>query len=478
MWFAAATVGLASLTSPPANAEPSLPKPGPKAETQAPKATAKLDTNAVIAEAVKAYKAGQYGPAAVMLAKELKENPDDGKLHYYLGLALKKQGMDTKALRELEMAVRLCPDDMIASFAQEKLENLNQPKPVAATAVAAQNKDWFGNITSGISNSIGSLLGQKSKAVTSSTDSSPPPPPAWPDFLGSAKKAISQGQEIVKKASRGEAYNNRRQDGPAEVMSMGEMLSLAERSHAMNLPDWASHADGVKVYPQAPEGSPAWDYWISRFKKSFQHLLMRHIDEEALDQIRGAAACIFSVDRQGNLRGQIYASTADPKLNKCLVESIRELNHSRILAFPSNSQVTGWNFQMTWNFGTLLTYLHFFHAKQKLIDEARAQAELELTRARILAEKEQEKAKRAKALKLALEKKRQFEKKLQAQMAAQVKTEVAGHVIGQSTVRELKAVALELKDLTPVKPPPGGFDGDPFAGITDDTIQSWPDLNH
>lgn len=56
-----------------------------------------------------------------MLARELKENPDDGKLHYYLGLALKKQGMDTKALRELEMAVRLCPDDMIASFAQEKL---------------------------------------------------------------------------------------------------------------------------------------------------------------------------------------------------------------------------------------------------------------------------------------------------------------------------------------------------------------------
>lgn len=438
---------------------------------------ARADTKATIAEAVKAYKAGQYGPAAVLLAKELKENPDDGKLHYYLGLALKKQGYDVKALRELEMAVRLCPDDMIASFAQEKLDNLSQPRP-AASPPKAESKDWLANITSGISDSINQVFGGKKNAGASGAAAVPDAPAAGPfDFFGSAKQALKQGKDLVKKVGGAANYNNRRQEGPAEVMSMSEMLNLAERSRTMNLPDWASHGDGVKVFAQAPEGSAAWDYWISRFKKSFQHLLMRHIDSEALEQTRGAAACIFSVDRQGNLRGQIYASTADAKLNKCLVETIRELNHSRILAFPSNSGISGWNFQMTWNFGTLLTYLHFFHARQKLIDEARVQAELALTQARIQAEKEKEKAKRAKALRLAEEKRREFEKKLQAQMANQVKTEVMGHVVGQPTIRELKAVALELKDLTPVKMPAGGVEADPFAGITDDTIQSWPDLN-
>lgn len=60
MSFAAATVGLASLATPPAKSEPTLPKSEAKAETQAPKATVKLDTNAVIAEAVKAYKAGVW----------------------------------------------------------------------------------------------------------------------------------------------------------------------------------------------------------------------------------------------------------------------------------------------------------------------------------------------------------------------------------------------------------------------------------
>lgn len=430
------------------------------------------DSKAVIGQAVKYYKAGQFGPAAVLLARELKENPDDGQLHYYLGLALKKQGLDKTALHELEMAVRLCPDDMIASFAQEKLENLSQPRPTVREATAPAKGDWFGNITSGISSSFNQLMGKKNSDPQVQSQ----PAFVWPDLFGSAKKAVKQGQELVKKAS-GSAYNNRRVEGPAEVMSMGEMLSLAERSKSMNLPDWSSHGDGVKVYPQAPEGTAAWDYWISRFKKSFQHLLMRHIDKEAIDLTRGAAACIFSVDREGNLRGQIYASTADPKLNKCLVETIRELNHSRILAFPANSQISGWNFQMTWNFGTLLNFLHIYHERQRLIEEAKVQAELALTQARLAAEKEKEKAARAKALRLALEKKKQIEKQLQAQIARQVKTEVQGHVVGQPTERELKAVALELKDLTPVKPPEGGFDGDPFAGISDDTIQSWPDLN-
>ncbi len=129
---------------------------------------------------------------------------------------------------------------------------------------------------------------------------------------------------------------------------------------------------------------------------------------------------------------------------------------------------------MSWNFGVYLAIVKRYNEQQEreeavqaLIRLAKEEAELKAT---MLAEKE----KRAKAKKLAAEK--ALKAKLLKAMP-EAKQEVAGRVITPGAERELKAVALELKDLTPVGPNAAQPSEDPFASIDDQTINSWPDLN-
>ena len=432
-----------------------------------------LDSKTAVKMALKAYKAGKFGEAANLLLTDLKEHPDDSKTHYYLGLALKKQGYDMSALKELEMAARLAPPEMITSFAQEKLEGLDKP---VLPAAPAKPKDWFAQMTSSVTDFMG---------LTKPTTSKPEEKPAtlaafeMPDLFGSMKDAIRNGKKMIKGASSGgQESSRRRTGGPAEIMHMGEMLDLVEKSKSINVPAWASHAEGLTVYHQAPENIPEWDYWIARFKRSIQHVLLKRLNAESTDQVRGAAAAIFSVDRKGNLHGSIYATTADSILNKCLVEAIRDLNHSRILAFPANSNISGWNFQMTWNFGKMLAYVHNYReqAKQReAINELTAllAADTQL-KAKILKAKNERELK-AKMKKLAKQKELATKAKL-IEQTREIKAEVEGHIMTKPTVKELRAVTLELNDLntTPGAPIP---EGDPFASIDDNKILSWPDLN-
>ena len=447
-----------------------------KDNTKEEKKALKLDSKTAVKLALKAYKSGNYGEAANLLLNDLKEHPDDSKTHYYLGLALKKQGYDMSALKELEMAARLAPPEMIGAFAAEKLEGLDKAALPVLPAAPAKPKDWFAQMTSSVTDFIGLTKPEANKPINSEK------PAASanfeiPDLFGSMKDANRSGKKMIKTASG--ASPSRRTSGPAEIMHMDEMLDLVEKSKTINVPAWASHAEGLTVYSQAPEGTPEWDYWIARFKRSIQHVLLKRLNAESTDQVRGAAAVIFSVDRKGNLHGSIYASTADSVLNKCLVGAIRDLNHSRILAFPANSNITGWNFQMTWNFGKMLAYVHNYREQVKqaeaikqLTDALAADAQI---RAKILKAKSERELK-AKMKKLAKEKDLVTKAKLLEQNR-EIKAEVEGHIMTKPTIKELRAVTLELNDLNTAAGAPV-VDGDPFASIDDNKILSWPDLNH
>ncbi len=431
-----------------------------------------LDSKTAVKMALKAYKSGKFGEAANLLLTDLKEHPDDSKTHYYLGLALKKQGYDMSALKELEMAARLAPPEMISSFAEEKLDGLDKSSlPVAP----AKPKDWFSQMTTSVTEFMGF-----SKPVASKADEKPAPTQVFemPDLFGSMKDAIRNGKKMIKTASGQSQSSRHSTGGPAEIMHMDEMLDLVEKSKTINVPAWASHTEGLTVYHQAPENIPEWDYWIARFKRSIQHVLLKRLNAESTDQVRGAAAAIFSVDRKGNLHGSIYATTADSTLNKCLVEAIRDLNHSRILAFPASSNISGWNFQMTWNFGKMLAYVRNYReqAKQReaikqLTDVLASDAQL---KAKILKAKNERELK-AKMKKLAKAKDLATKARLLEQNR-EIKAEVEGHIMTKPTIKELRAVTLELNDLntTPGAPIP---EGDPFASIDDNKILSWPDLN-
>ncbi len=447
------------------------------------KPAAKLDSKATVNLALKAYKAGKYGEAANLLLTDLKEHPDDSKTHYYLGLALKKQGLDMSALKELEMAARLAPPEMISAFAEEKLEGLDNAKSPLLRAAPTKPKDWFAQMTSSVTDFIGLTKPETNKP---SNNEKPTTSANFeiPDLFGSMKDAIRSGKKMIKTASgasssqSSQSSRSRRTSGPAEIMHMDEMLDLVEKSKTMNVPAWASHAEGLTVYSQAPENIPEWDYWIARFKRSIQHVLLKRLNAESTNQVRGAAAAIFSIDRKGNLHGSIYASTADSVLNKCLVGAIRDLNHSRILAFPANSNITGWNFQMTWNFGKMLAYVRNYREQVKqaeaikqLADALAADAQI---KAKILKTKNERELK-AKMKKLAKEKDLATKAKLLEQ-TREIKAEVEGHIMTKPTIKELRAVTLELNDLGTTTGA-AVTEGDPFASIDDNKILSWPDLN-
>lgn len=443
-----------------------------------------ISSKAAVNQALKEYKAGRYGQAANLLLEDLREHPDDGKTHYYLGLALKKQGYDMSALKELEMAARLVPPEMVSNFAAEKLENLDAPARLPDAPKKPQ--DWFTQMTTSVTDFLG--FTKPVPTVGAPVEKPADKPFEMQDFMANMKNVVRQTKKMAKSAvgqASPSADSRRRTSGPAEVMHMDEMLDLVEKSKSINVPSWASHTEGLTVYHQAPENIPEWDFWIARFKRSIQHVLLRRLNAEATEQVRGAAAAIFSVDRKGNLRGSIYATTADSVLNKCLVEAIKDLNHSRILAFPANSNITGWNFQMSWNFGKMLTYVHTYRQQQReqqhKAEVARVMNEVLLRdaqlKARLLQTKREQELK-AKIAKLAADKKRTAAKLLEQKRAqaalTEIKAEVEGRVLVAPTPKELRAVTLELNDLSASKAPAGG---DPFAGIDDNQILSWPDLN-
>ncbi|MBS2009684.1 MAG: hypothetical protein JST01_21700 [Cyanobacteria bacterium SZAS TMP-1] len=478
---------------------PNIPVPGKPVAKIEPVDPTK-DPKGALKQAIDAYKAGQFGQAAALLATDLQANPDDGQVHYYMGLALKKQGMDMKALNELEKAARLVPPEMIKKFADEQVGNLDlpEPAPLGAKPAPAASGDWLSNIGNSISGGIGQMFGAKpapstgtSTGGSGTTSTALNPMPAWPDFMAPINDAVKQGKRMLRKAQGkenapeargggdGELYM--RQSGEAMIMHMADIQAFVAKSHTMNIPGWGTDPGGVQAFYEAPENTPEWDYWIGRFKRCFQHQLMRHMNSEATGQVRGAASCIFSVDRAGNLKGQVFASTADPVLVKCLVESIKDLNHSRILKFPVTSHINGWNFKMSWNLGFYLAIVKAYQEQKER--QATVDTLVKLVQQDTAIQMQMKKAKEERAIAKKLAAEKALKAKLRAK-AKQVpppidaKAEVSGQIVGHASERELKAVALELKDLTPVTPESAQqIKEDPFATIDDQTINSWPDLN-
>ena len=117
-------------------------------------------------------------------------------------------------------------------------------------------------------------------------------------------------------------------------------------------------------FNQAPEFTPEWDQWIIRFKRSIHVLLLKHLARDATNETGGHAGVIFSLDDRGHLRGTIYQSTADDTVNQTLMKTIKDLDGSSVLKFPSSTHITGWNFRMQWDFKDLLTVVNNYRARQ------------------------------------------------------------------------------------------------------------------
>jgi tetratricopeptide (TPR) repeat protein len=417
-----------------------------------PQAGALEQEDKLLKEALHLYNLGQVDRAIPLFLQDLKENPNNGMAHYYLGMALKKGGADANAINELEMAAKLLPSGITQSLAKKALHGAFEEDPVASPpatptvkAVPAAPQNWFSSIYNFFQPPPPAPAVTKPVFVTPSFPSMPDLINPFGDALKDTKHWIRNQSKalrgIGKKPAEKSANPGQTASGEPDVIPMGEMLNLADDSKKLN-PRSQSHSSGVVVFEQAPENSPEWDQWIRRFRRTFDAQVFRHMFKDAKDEKTGTASVIFSVDHEGHLRGCVYTATADDTMQQTLLKAIREMDKSYVLAFPADSRISGWNFRMTWNFGKALTLV-------RLVREQRAKLAakpkyVEINTDILIKMKQQQLT--AQAKKLAADKKRLAKTKIAVRVPPPpvIKTDVNAQLVKPV---ELQATPLKLSDM-------------------------------
>lgn len=428
-------------------------------------------SHTLILKAIGEYQKGNYDKAAALLATDLRENPDNGLSHYYLGLVQKRLGQDVQALGELEMAARQLQPEMVEALTREAMDKNQDILPKIPVLKQPREPNWFEWVGAGWN-----------QMVTGKTESGDPAP----DFMDSLEDMYRQSKRWVKSIGKDPKKAKKKQYTPtyASSMPLEDMLELVNKSRKLNNKSWASHPDGLAKYRQAPENTREWDFWINRFTRAFQYILLKHLAKEGGDHLTGSAACIFSIDKTGRLRGHIYASTADSVLNRCLLATIKEMNYSRILEFPGSSKIDGFNFRMTWNYGRLLRYIRAVRLRREAMErqalaQLQTKVESKTTSAQVKGQEKRGKKieeKKAIARRLPPAKPGLKEKITTETEATSVKTAVLAEILPPPRPLELEAVALSLSDV-PMPKNAGTRQGDVFKNIDDRAIMAWPDLN-
>lgn len=438
-------------------------------------------------QAIELYSQGRLEEAAQLMQKDLRDNPENGIAHQYMGKILEKQGYDKQALQEFETAFRLIPQDVVDAGIKTAAQAAGG-KPSARAAAAATQKpggNWFENMWNNVVDNTTKFFGGTPPPRTTSTttttfDLNRDPTEQMPFWLPIAMPDLAKNIKKMWKESRKKVANlwnkHQAQNGPGgwhpyKSISMAELEDIIDKCQNMNSDKWASHPDRVRHFSAVPPDSREWDFWITRYRRAFQFILLHHLEEYAKDETRGATSIAFSVDKNGRLRGCIFATTSNDNLNRCLLETIRDLNGSRILKFPANPPIEGWNFTMSWDFRRMLAIVKARREARAAQLAAMNAKEDEFTKlstdAIQLGQKalEEEKAK-AEKLRIA---------KLEESIVR--KQEVSAMIVPKAKPVELRATALKLSDVLMNKNFKRGK-GDAFKDIDDRQIMSWPDISN
>ena len=160
------------------------------------------ESSEILQQAITEYRSGNYDKALALMAEDLKKNPNDGITHYYIGLLKKQHGEDAEALDQLELAVRLCPPDVIDKLTKRVavLKGGEIPDIPKATQTAAKQGDWMAQLQAGFAGMFGGVNSWQ-----------------WPEFLKPVEKMLGQGK---KPAGRG---GNRYVSTASKTMPMHEI---------------------------------------------------------------------------------------------------------------------------------------------------------------------------------------------------------------------------------------------------------------
>jgi len=142
---------------------------------------------------------------------------------------------------------------------------------------------------------------------------------------------------------------------PYTTGSVQEMNRLAETRTSQARRATESHSSSLDVFKSAPESKDgmnrAWDDWILKYRYAFNNVLKTYTGGQRRS---GKTRMVFSVSQNGRLRGRIVDTNAPVFLTNAMLATTRKLDGDSGLAFPSGSQIPGFNFTMTYDYGAPL----------------------------------------------------------------------------------------------------------------------------
>lgn len=142
---------------------------------------------------------------------------------------------------------------------------------------------------------------------------------------------------------------------PYTTGSVKEMNRLAETHSSQARRAMESHSSSLDVFKSAPESKDgmnrAWDDWILKYRYAFNNVLKTYTGGQRRS---GKTRMVFSVSQSGRLRGRIVDTNAPIFLTNAMLATTRKLDGDSGLAFPAGSQIPGFNFTMTYDYGAPL----------------------------------------------------------------------------------------------------------------------------
>ncbi len=139
---------------------------------------------------------------------------------------------------------------------------------------------------------------------------------------------------------------------PYSVGSVQELNRLAETHSSQARRSMESHSGSLDVFKAAPESKDgmnrAWDDWILKYRYAFNNVLKTYT---GMRRRSGKTRMVFSVSQSGRLRGRIVDTDAPIYLTDAMLATTRKLDGDPGLGFPAGSQIPGFNFTMTYDYG-------------------------------------------------------------------------------------------------------------------------------
>ena len=139
---------------------------------------------------------------------------------------------------------------------------------------------------------------------------------------------------------------------PYTTGSVQEMNRLAQTHNSQARRAMESHSSSLDVFKSAPENADgmnrAWDDWILKYRYAFNNVLKTYT---GLRKRSGKTRMVFSVSKGGKLRGRIVDTDAPVFLTDAMLATTRKLDGDPGLNFPPGSQIAGFNFTMTYDYG-------------------------------------------------------------------------------------------------------------------------------